>query len=204
MANDEMGCCGYDELAEKPPTTQPLRFGAKMRTQNVWKNSEGSGITRRITPGSSMGSVRTVWMSGVGSQRPQLGQFSMVANIVSKARAQQQAAQQAAQQASSVAQNTAASKASADQAKDYAEQAKKAAEEAEAALKAGNQQEAMEKACDARVHSATAQVYALTTGAPAVAGAEAPASTGGGGTSTALLVGGGILVVGGILFAVLR
>lgn len=60
MANDELGCCGYDELAEKPPTTEPFRPFSKMRAQNVWKNSEGSAITRRITPGSSMGSPRYV------------------------------------------------------------------------------------------------------------------------------------------------
>lgn len=27
MSEHELGCCGYDELAYKPPTTRPLRLG---------------------------------------------------------------------------------------------------------------------------------------------------------------------------------
>ena len=27
----KLGCCGYDELAYKPPTTQPLRISRRLR-----------------------------------------------------------------------------------------------------------------------------------------------------------------------------
>lgn len=50
--NANLGCCGYDELAEKPPTTQPIRFGA-VRVSNIERANE-PGVTRRI---SSMGSA---------------------------------------------------------------------------------------------------------------------------------------------------
>lgn len=29
MRENELGCCGYDELAYKPPTTKPLRLGIR-------------------------------------------------------------------------------------------------------------------------------------------------------------------------------
>ena len=54
----ELGCCGYDELAEKPPTTEPFRIG-KMKTENVWKNNE-AGITRRINAAMGSGILPTL------------------------------------------------------------------------------------------------------------------------------------------------
>lgn len=51
-----LGCCGYDELAEKPPTTQPIRFGT-VRVSNVERANE-PGVTRRI---SSMGSENAAY-----------------------------------------------------------------------------------------------------------------------------------------------
>ena len=49
----ELGCCGYDELAEKPSTTRPVQFQA-VRVINVERKQDGPGVTRRI---SSMGSA---------------------------------------------------------------------------------------------------------------------------------------------------
>jgi hypothetical protein len=50
--HNALGCCGYDELAEKPPTTQPIRFG--IRVSNIERRQNEPGVTRRI---SSMGQV---------------------------------------------------------------------------------------------------------------------------------------------------
>ena len=50
---DELGCCGYDELAEKPATTERLVIG-KAKSLRVEPNPDGPMATRRI---SYMGST---------------------------------------------------------------------------------------------------------------------------------------------------
>lgn len=57
---DELGCCGYDELAEKPETTRPMTYPG-IPVSNLVK-SDGPGITRRMMMGSG----------------PRLGQVALV------------------------------------------------------------------------------------------------------------------------------
>lgn len=47
---DELGCCGYDELAEKPETTRPMTYPG-IPVSNIAK-SDGPGVTRRMMMGS--------------------------------------------------------------------------------------------------------------------------------------------------------
>lgn len=51
--HDEMGCCGYDEIAEKPATTTPLSSRAAAAPRR--RPSEGGFMTRRATPGEWLG-----------------------------------------------------------------------------------------------------------------------------------------------------
>lgn len=49
MTDDpNLGCCGYDELAEKPPTTKPFIFGNKGNPNHVAPPAIKDGMARRI------------------------------------------------------------------------------------------------------------------------------------------------------------
>jgi hypothetical protein len=50
----ELGCCGYDELAEKPATTRPISF-PRIPTANTTPRSEGGSIARRMWLGQPGG-----------------------------------------------------------------------------------------------------------------------------------------------------
>lgn len=44
-----MGCCGYDELAEKPPTTTPLSYPRKNSSSALAARRQGHGdVTRPV------------------------------------------------------------------------------------------------------------------------------------------------------------
>jgi hypothetical protein len=54
----ELGCCGYDELAEKPATTSPIVFG--IRTERPRKpefDPLGRSMSRPMKLPTSMGSA---------------------------------------------------------------------------------------------------------------------------------------------------
>lgn len=55
MSEPRLGCCGYDELAEKPPTTTPLSYPRKNSSSALAaKRQSGGAVTR---PVYSMGSA---------------------------------------------------------------------------------------------------------------------------------------------------
>lgn len=59
MSNVHLGCCGYDELAEKPPTTQPLSYPRKMAQSAAAKQrSPNGGVTRPVYSMSGATAVR--------------------------------------------------------------------------------------------------------------------------------------------------
>lgn len=54
MSGPRLGCCGYDELAEKPPTTTPLSYPRKHSSSALAaKRQASSGAVTR--PVYSMG-----------------------------------------------------------------------------------------------------------------------------------------------------
>ena len=60
MENDHahLGCCGYDDLATKPPTTQPLVFPRKQQGQQARRSLSNSPYVTR--PVYSMGATSPV------------------------------------------------------------------------------------------------------------------------------------------------
>lgn len=45
----ELGCCGYDELAHKPPTTNPAN-AAFLVTKHLKNGDPQAGLIRKIVP----------------------------------------------------------------------------------------------------------------------------------------------------------
>lgn len=43
MSEPRLGCCGYDELAEKPPTTTPLSYPRKNSSSALAAKRQGAG-----------------------------------------------------------------------------------------------------------------------------------------------------------------
>jgi len=56
MSDAHLGCCGYDELATKPPTTTPFVFPRKGQ-QQLARRSPNPNVTR---PVYSMGAATAV------------------------------------------------------------------------------------------------------------------------------------------------
>lgn len=54
-----LGCCGYDELVDKPATTRPLTDARRIPTVKIEpKKTDGPMVTRRIGMGSSQAPAR--------------------------------------------------------------------------------------------------------------------------------------------------
>lgn len=50
MGEPRLGCCGYDELAEKPPTTTPLSYPRKNSSSALAAKRQGTSgaVTRPV------------------------------------------------------------------------------------------------------------------------------------------------------------
>ena len=55
--HDHLGCCGYDEIEQKPQTTSPI-FSIKAKAIGLPKEKDGPMQTRRI---SFMGSPQAAY-----------------------------------------------------------------------------------------------------------------------------------------------